>query len=457
MHKKFRRCIMPGVPRGENIMIPALVLLLLAYLLGSVPFGYLVARARGVDVLRQGSGNIGATNVGRVLGRRFGMLVFVLDCAKGAVPVLAALRVPAPVAASGPLAGLPPDALPSAAGVAAFLGHLFPVFLRFRGGKGVATAAGVVAVLVPVPFLGAFLAWLTVFASTRIMSLASLLAAGLLCVLRLTLTPHPWALEHAVTSGFCLVAAALIIARHHANIHRLLAGNENRFPESTTMNLLAKTLHLYAVGLWFGTLVFFTLAGVLLFETFERKTTRERPAWLPAPAEYLKPAPSDKFPNPLTKEQGSRLAGAAVGPLFPWYFGIQTVCALVALVTALAWMGRGRVHRLRAGVLGAALVAVGVGWWLEQVVEGLRKPRYALTDAVLQSPHPSDADVTAAEEARAKFLAWHNCSLIDNFVILLLVALALGLAARLPEARELAARPTLSEGTFVDDPSTMKT
>jgi glycerol-3-phosphate acyltransferase PlsY len=432
-------------------MIPALVLLLLAYLLGSVPFGYLVARGRGVDILRQGSGNIGATNVGRVLGRRFGLLVFLLDCSKGAVPVLAGLPVPAPE-------GWPPDALPAAAGIAAFLGHLFPVFLRFRGGKGVATAAGIVAVLVPVPFLGAFLAWLTVFASTRIMSLASLFAAGLLCGLRLTLTANPWARGQAVTTGFCLLAAALVVLRHHANIRRLLACNENRFPDTPAMNLLAKTLHLYAVGLWFGTLVFFSLAGVLLFQNFEKLATRERPAWLPAPAEYLKPPPSDKFPKPLTKEQGSRLAGAAVGPLFPWYFGIQTVCALVALMTALARVGRGgRVHRLRAGVLLAALIAVGVGWWLDHVVEGLRGPRYELTDAVLRSPHPLPADVAAAEEARATFLAWHSASLIDNLVALLLVTLALALAARLPEAGgEPVAKRTVPEVTVVDGESTMR-
>jgi acyl-phosphate glycerol 3-phosphate acyltransferase len=436
----------------ENAMIAALVLLLLAYLLGSVPFGYLVARGRGVDILRQGSGNIGATNVGRVLGRRFGLLVFVLDFAKGAVPVLAALRVPAPE-------GWPPDALPAAAGVAAFLGHLFPVFLRFRGGKGVATAAGVFAVLVPVPFLGAFLAWVTLFASTRIMSVASLLAAGLLCVLQLTLTPDPFGAGQAVTTGFCLVAAALVVVRHHANIRRLLAGNENRFPETLVMNLLAKTLHLYAVGLWFGTLVFFTLAGALLFPTFEKLTTADpRPAWLPAPAEYLKPPPSDKFPNPLTKEQGSRLAGAAVGPLFPWYFGIQTACALVGLVTALAWVRRGgRVHRLRAWVLLAALASVGAGWWLDHVVEGLRQPRYDRTDAVLRSPNPSAEQIAAAEAARAEFLAWHGYSLIDNFVTLLLVALALGLAARLPEAAgEPPAKRTFAEATLIDEPSTMK-
>src|SRR5947209_14237686 len=106
---------------------PALLVLTgaAAYLVGAVPFGYLAARARGIDILRQGSGNIGATNVGRVLGRRYGLLVFLLDFAKGALPVLAAGWVP-------PDPSWPPNLVPVAAGVAAFLGHLFPVYLRFH-------------------------------------------------------------------------------------------------------------------------------------------------------------------------------------------------------------------------------------------------------------------------------------------------------------------------------------
>src|SRR5581483_440717 len=118
---------------------------ILAYLIGSAPFGYLIARMRGVDILSQGSGNIGATNVSRVLGRRWGVLVFVLDFAKGAVPVLVAMRLTSVLVPElpGAVAGI-------AAGVSAFLGHLFPVFLRLRGGKGVATAAGV-AVVTPLP------------------------------------------------------------------------------------------------------------------------------------------------------------------------------------------------------------------------------------------------------------------------------------------------------------------
>src|SRR5438552_2287286 len=131
---------------------------LAAYLIGAIPFGYLVARSRGVDILQQGSGNIGATNVGRVLGKRFGILVFAFDFAKGAAPALLARWLTTPEIAE--VVGR--DGLPVLAGLAAFLGHMFPVYLRFRGGKGVATGAGVVSVLVPIPTAGALVAWLLV-------------------------------------------------------------------------------------------------------------------------------------------------------------------------------------------------------------------------------------------------------------------------------------------------------
>ncbi len=141
-------------------MFAAVLLILAGYLIGAIPFGYLVARWRGVDILRQGSGNIGATNVGRVLGRTWGLLVFVLDFAKGAGPTLVGRFAPQPD-------DWLPDALPVLVGVAAFLGHMFPVYLRFRGGKGVATGAGVVAVLLPVPLLGTLLVWVAVVLATR--------------------------------------------------------------------------------------------------------------------------------------------------------------------------------------------------------------------------------------------------------------------------------------------------
>src|SRR5262249_53752303 len=156
---------------------------------------------------------------------------------------------------------------------------------------------------------------------------------------------------------------------HHANIRRLLSGRENRFPDTPTMDLLNKTLHVLAVALWFGSIVFFTLTGAILFPTFDAlavKSEAERPKWLqPIPPMYKKAAPGEGFPNPLWREQGARIAGAAVGPLFPWYFGVQAGCGLVALMTALPWLRRGgRAQRLRAGFLAAALACVGIGWWL---------------------------------------------------------------------------------------------
>src|SRR5215831_7238517 len=142
--------------------MPAPLLLALtavaAYLVGAVPFGYLVGRWRGVDIFQHGSGNIGATNVGRVLGRSFGLLVFALDFAKGAVPAFVAWTVGARIPAEE-LGGLPRDIFGVGAGLAAFLGHLYPPYLHFRGGKGVATGAGVVAVLLPTGALAALLAW----------------------------------------------------------------------------------------------------------------------------------------------------------------------------------------------------------------------------------------------------------------------------------------------------------
>src|SRR5262245_13480773 len=227
-----------------------------AYLIGALPFGWLIARAKGVDIFAHGSGNIGATNVGRVLGRRFGLLVFVLDFLKGAVPVGVAIGVNSLLGESFWRDGW----LEVAAGLAAFLGHCFPVYLRFRGGKGVATGAGVVAVLTPVAGVAALLAWLVVIAVWRYVSLASIVAALVLCVVQLSAYPPfsvpaqgPSAADGTTPrAAFCIVAAALVIARHRANLVRLSQGKENQLQEGPAMSQLPKTLHVLAVGLWFG-------------------------------------------------------------------------------------------------------------------------------------------------------------------------------------------------------------
>jgi acyl-phosphate glycerol 3-phosphate acyltransferase len=433
------------------------VIAVAAYLVGAVPFGYLVARARGVDILSHGSGNIGATNVGRILGRGFGILVFLLDFAKGALPTLAAgLLAPADVA---------PEWSQVTAGIAAFLGHLFPIYLRFRGGKGVATGAGVVAVLAPLPTTVALLIWAAVFSGTRYMSLASLTAAAVLCALRIAFTPGPFTGPTGVVTVFCLVAASLVALRHRANIGRLLSGTENRFKESSTMSRLGKTLHVLAVGLWFGSVAWFTVTGIVVFGTFSEiakngwsvGTIADRPVWLPVPPQwqYDPTHPGalipDKLRVELAREQGTRVAGAVVGPLFPIYYAIQAVCAAVAAITASGWVQSrqpGTAPKLRFAVLVAALACVIAGWALEGKVSSLRRPRDEQTDKLLEASDPSKALIADAEAARGTFVAWHLVSLALNMLTLALVTVGMALTARLP-AELSAAEPPADAGARV--------
>ena len=185
----------------------AVVLVIAAYLGGSMPWGYLAGRVAGRDVRREGSGNTGATNVWRVLGRRYGIPVLLLDIGKGLVPALVGLEV----AGSG---------LAIVAGAAAVLGHTFPVFLGFGGGKGVATTAGVVIAITPVHALGLAVLMFAVFWLFRYVSLASMVTA-IAYPLTCLASGEPWPVI-----AFGTIAAVGIVLRHRANIRRLLAGTE---------------------------------------------------------------------------------------------------------------------------------------------------------------------------------------------------------------------------------------
>jgi acyl-phosphate glycerol 3-phosphate acyltransferase len=407
-----------------------------------------------VDILRRGSCNIGATNVGRVLGRKYGVLVFVLDFAKGALPAAFASWVEWNTDWTT-LLSLPPDSLRVAAGLAAFLGHLFPVYLRFRGGKGVSTGAGVVAVLLPVPFLVGFLVWVVLLCVTRYMSLASIVSAIVLTGVRLA-TAYPVAWENGILTAFCLLATILVIVRHRSNLRRLFHGTENRLQETPAMFHLTKILHVLALGLWFGTTVFFTITGVLISRAYEEVSLisgGERPLWFPLPAAYNQARPSDKFPDPLRKEQGSRAFGEAVAPLFPWYFGIQALCGLVAAATALTFVrASSAIHRVRAAVLLAALATVGVGVWLERVVDDLRGPRNNLADAVFTSASPTADEIANAGAARSEFIQWHTYSLLVNMATLLLVTVAMALAASLPARTPVPEWQDQPEATLTPSP-----
>lgn len=211
---------------------------IIGYFLGSLPFGAMVARAHGVDIFKEGSGNPGATNVKRVLGEKFGAkgkqagnLVFALDALKGAIAAswsflsLTSVSMTFGLNAGGaiPVSGNDWRLVGLAGVVGAILGHSFSIFTRFKGGKGVATAAGGVLVLTPVSCLVGGLVWVVVFYATRYVSLGSVLAAVAVAATS-WVRGNPLALNIAVT-----LIGLFVIIRHRENIKRLLNGTENKF------------------------------------------------------------------------------------------------------------------------------------------------------------------------------------------------------------------------------------
>lgn len=188
-------------------------MLIASYLIGAIPTGVLLTRLFGsADIRNSGSGNIGATNVYRVAGKKLGILTLVGDALKGAVPVLIAMT----------LLGLG-DAQVGAVAAAAFIGHCYPVYLGFKGGKGVATALGIFLVLSPLAVLGAFIIFALLLWKWRYVSLGSISAAAAIPLL-VYLTGGSLSL---ITTT--LFISLVVILRHHQNIQRLLNGSENRF------------------------------------------------------------------------------------------------------------------------------------------------------------------------------------------------------------------------------------
>lgn len=204
------------------------ILIICAYLLGSIPFGLIIARAHGKDLRSIGSGNIGATNLSRALGKKWAYLCFFLDVTKGLVPMLVATSfISSPPAVAELFLAL-------AAGCAAILGHIFPIYVKFRGGKGVATSFGVALGLWPyytICAAAAFLIWGVVVLLWRYISLASVAASiafPLTLVLVIVLTPRwnfadLWPLLTAA-----IAIPIMVIARHRQNIKRLIAGTESK-------------------------------------------------------------------------------------------------------------------------------------------------------------------------------------------------------------------------------------
>lgn len=213
-------------------MFAFIVAAISAYLIGSFPSGFIAGRMCGVDLRTAGSGNIGATNALRVLGKKWGYAVFSADAFKGALAVLSGLAIARIPALQGPA----PVHVGVIAALFAIIGHSFPVWLGFRGGKGIATSAGIMFVLFPgAVFFSGLAVWLGLFFATRYVSVASLGSAVTLPTVAVFLcffgNPDAWFFGRcdpmlAVISG---VMSALAIWRHKDNIKRLLAGTEKRF------------------------------------------------------------------------------------------------------------------------------------------------------------------------------------------------------------------------------------
>jgi len=198
--------------------------LLGSYLLGSIPFGYVAGKIRGIDIRKIGSGNIGATNVVRVLGKRYGYSVFVLDFLKG----FGAVKISMSIATDARPEWASPEIFGIFAAIASVIGHSFPVWLKFRGGKGVATSAGALFGLIPLAALIGVVIWVLIFWFTRYVSVASVVAAATLPLVILIMTRlnqiHGNALFYS-----SLGLAAVVMWRHRSNFSRLMHGSEPRF------------------------------------------------------------------------------------------------------------------------------------------------------------------------------------------------------------------------------------
>ena len=198
--------------------------LAISYLIGGIPFGYLIAITKGIDIRTEGSGNIGATNVSRVLGRKYGLIIFVLDMLKG---FLVVFFVPALVSGMIKIPTTGDNLLVILCGFCAILGHAFPVYLRFKGGKAVATSFGVFVWLAPIAIAISFVAWIITVLVSRYVSLGSMIGTLALVGVIVLVVDSPFG-DNMYLTALSAAVAILIIVKHISNIQRIIAGTEKK-------------------------------------------------------------------------------------------------------------------------------------------------------------------------------------------------------------------------------------
>jgi glycerol-3-phosphate acyltransferase PlsY len=224
---EFMRELHPG--QRVTLLLPV------AYMLGSVPFGQVIALMKGKDLMQHGSRNIGATNAGRVLGRKYFWIVFLLDMLKGLLPMLAAGVLMSDELENNGHLTLNQNVMWLAVGFACIIGHMFSAFLKFKGGKGVATSAGVILGLFPyftLPGIGVLLVWLILFKATRYVSVASIAAAISFPIFYIAVGIwRHWPIqgEQLPLGIFAVVVATLLVYKHRSNIRRLREGKEPHY------------------------------------------------------------------------------------------------------------------------------------------------------------------------------------------------------------------------------------
>ncbi len=205
------------------MIVSYIVGIIISYLIGGIPFGYLIAVTKGIDIRAQGSGNIGATNVSRVLGRKYGLIIFVLDMFKGFVVVFfvpllfSGIKFPT---TSGSL-------LVILCGFSAVLGHAFPVYLKFKGGKAVATSFGIFVWLAPIAITISFGAWITTVLVSRYVSLGSMVGTLVLVGVIIWVEDSPFGDNRYITY-LSVAIAILVVTKHTSNIKRIISGTEKK-------------------------------------------------------------------------------------------------------------------------------------------------------------------------------------------------------------------------------------